>query len=756
MKIFNEHNKRVPTVSRGVGLGFFDGVHRGHQELLKTLAFECQRQNLTSCVFTFPEHPEAILTPDAPFKSYLVSLEQRMRLLGECGIEETYLQAFNRDFAAIEPIEFLDRYLNQLLQARLLVVGEDYRFGHRGQGDVALLKSWAEQQGIRVVVIGEVSMHDARVSSSRIRKLISEGNTDLAQRLLGRPYSLEGEVVSGRKIGRTIGFPTANIEIPTLLECPAHGVYSTRTRVGEMTYPSITNIGTRPTVSNSDAMPVAETYIYDVQLDLYGKTIEVEFVHMIRPERRFDSLLQLGAQIKSDLKTVKAWHDQSEQCFERARISGIPVYVMNTERFASAQMSLVFQAPMAKPDSALRALLMRVLTASCQRYPSRIALASALDSLYGSSIDANLEKQGDMQIIYLTAEGLVRWTDGTSPFRQTCELLFDILLNPKVDENGLFDPGTVESERKNLISELTARQNDRSKYAYDRCVELFCGDQIQKLQSIGDVESLRAITPEDLKAAYAALLSQTAVSVYIGGRADPDLLALCFDGLRKMPAEDRPVYRSGTLPSPFDPVEPKGLVEHKTVEQTRLVLAYTGLCPYFSHQSAVVTVMNSMLGGDVHSLLFDVVREKLGLAYSVFSMNRRSLSSLFIIAGVDSDKADDALDAIRAQIELLASNDFPDDLMKRSKMMIESSVQAIGDDLSSMLSSQINGRLMGRQLEIDDARNLVQSVTREQVADMARRLKLVSCFALTGTDKRIALDRAGLDRQAVSSKEDHN
>ena len=750
LQIFDNPDIQPQKTARGVGLGFFDGVHRGHLELLRTLVFECRQSGLHSAVFTFPYHPESVLRPDASFEKYLCDLDSRLGLLAESGLDETHLQAFDAAFAAIDPLDFLQSVLAERLQAELIVVGHDYRFGRFGAGDVALLKSWAGDRGIRVFVIDEVTLYGQRISSSRIRDLIGSGDMVMASSLLGRPYSLSGCVVTGRQLGRRLGFPTANFPLDQELACPALGVYATRTRVGDRVYNSITNIGLRPTLDQDGGRPIVETFLYDADLELYEQTICVDFLEMIRSERQFASVAELSRQVGEDLLTVRDWHERAEQCHEKARVQDIPLFLLSTSRFAQASLQLVFHIPLERRRASCLALLMRTLTASCRRYPSRTSLAAALDSLYGSSIEANLEKQGDLQAIVLAADGLTRWTDGSSPFGETCALLFDLLLDPLLDESGSFDTSIVETERQNMILELAARENDRAKYSYDRCLSFLCDGQVQGLSPAGDRQSLLDITLEDLQDAYAVLLHQTSLSVYLGGNIDKAVLDICLDGLRRLPESVRPIFRPAVFPSPFTPAAPSGKLERKAVEQARLALAFTGLPPYFSHRSIVATVMNSMLGGDVHSLLFDVVREKMGLAYSVFSMNQRSFSVLFVLAGVAADQITAALDAIRRQVQALAEGDFDPTLLERSRQMLETSILSTNDDLSTMMAQQIVGRLYGRNMTREESLSLLLAVTPGDIIDLAGRLRLTTCYVLCDPDQKPDLSVTGLPADAIT------
>lgn len=753
MQIFDHPEQKPQLIARGVGLGFFDGVHRGHLELLRTLVFECRQSGICPAVFTFPDHPEAVLRPDEPFDEYLCDLDERLSLLADCGLEETHLQPFDLTFAAVEPLAFLQDILVERLQAELIVVGHDYRFGRFGAGDVRLLQSWASERGIRVIVVEEVTLYGERISSSRIRSLISSGDMVRVSSLLGRPYSLSGLVVSGRQLGRRLGFPTANFTVDRRLVCPAYGVYATRTHVGDRVYDSITNVGLRPTVEQNGVRPIVETYLYDADLTLYDQKIQVEFLERVRPEMQFATVAELGQQVGADLLAVRSWHEQAEQCHVKAKVQNIPLNLLSTRRFAQASLQLIFLIPLEKRQSSCMALLLRTLTASCRRYPTRTSLAAALDSLYGSSIEAHLEKQGDLQAISLTAEGLLRWTDGSSPFGETCTLLFDVLMDPLVDENGHFDPAIVETERQNLLLELSARENDRAKYAYDRCLLFFCGDQVQGLSPIGDKQCLTEIRLDELREAYAFLLQQTSLTAYLGGHIDSQILEICLQGLKRLPQTDRPVYRPAVYPSPFIPALPTGQVEHKTVEQARLALAYIGLPPYFSHRTIIASVLNSMLGGDVHSLLFDVVREQMGLAYSVFSMNQRSLSALFVMAGVAADQTTAALDAIRRQVKALAAGEFESTLLDRSRQMLETGILSVNDDLSSMMAQRIIGHLYGRNMTRDESISLLNSVTSDDIREMAARLQLVTCYVLCGPDLKPDLRVAGLPAQVIHESE---
>jgi hypothetical protein len=211
---------------------------------------------------------------------------------------------------------FLEELIAGRFQAKLLVVGPDYRFGARGEGDIALLKTWTGQRGIELVVVDEVVMGPGKISSSRIRTLIQEGDVEQAASLLGRPYSLGGVVLSGRRLGRTLGFPTANLPLPTGKVQPALGVYATRVQALGQTWEAITSIGLRPTVSPDETVPVIETHIFDADLHLYGETVTIELLKFIRPEKRFDSLESCVIKSRLIWSSARLAYRDCRQCYE--------------------------------------------------------------------------------------------------------------------------------------------------------------------------------------------------------------------------------------------------------------------------------------------------------------------------------------------------------------------------------------------------------------------------------------------------------
>lgn len=731
LKLFDRSDVKLPSKRRGVALGFFDGVHRGHSDLIRTLILNCSRLELEPAVFTFDEHPATVAHRLKRFGGYINTFAERLQLFEELGVGEVHHYHFDEEFSRLAPVEFLDEILFDKLDAGLIVVGADYRFGFKGEGNIETLKEWCTLNQVELTVVPDVELFGQRVSSTRIRQHIEQGDMAMASSCLGRHFSLSGQVVTGRKLGRRLGFPTANFTVAEGQIKPSYGVYVTRTRVGQRTWWSITSFGLRPTVSDGDIIPMVETYIYDTKMDLYGQEIEVIFLEKMRDELKFDSLLQLSTKIKDDLSQAYEWHKSSEDSYIANYVNDIPVWLLQSDRFAQGSMQLVFQQRLEKRSASAYALLFQVLTSGCRKFPGRVELSTELDRLYGSSIDNNVQSHGDVQLLYLTVDGLMNWTDGSQPFAEAVRLMFDILFDPLLDENGNFAESIFESERQSMITELKARENDKARYAYDRSVDLLCGDQPHGIKAGGSIEELSSLTLSDLKDAYSRLLNELPVMVCIGGRIDSGLLEDIYLSLSRFPT----TYSRGK----FGSIKPTALIvpeseikldEHRRLEQARVNLILTGLPPYFSHRSIVSSMLNSMLGGDVHSLLFDVVREKMGLAYSVYSSASRYLAAVFIIAGIEPTKTEAAIEAMNRQIADLASGNFDDRLMETSRRMLASSIEASQDDLGHMVSAVVSAVVLGRNMSRRDALSLLDAVTRQDIIDMAAQLRPAVSYRL--------------------------
>lgn len=281
-----------------VTLGKFDGIHRGHQLLLNKV-LEQKKIGLQSVMFTFAYHPSNLFSDKEIEQIY--TEEEKKYLLEKSGLDVLISYPFTEETASMEPEDFIKKVLIDKVDAKMIVVGTDFRFGHKRRGDVSLLQKMSEQWGYELIVFDKMKLDDRVVSSSYIRSEIAQGNMEHVNELLGSPFTVIGEVLHGRKIGRTLGFPTTNLITPSNKLLPPNGVYVSHIIINGIKHPGVTNIGYNPTVGETPERRV-ETYIFDYDADLYGKMIEVSLYAYARPEKKFESVEDLKNQMKKDIE----------------------------------------------------------------------------------------------------------------------------------------------------------------------------------------------------------------------------------------------------------------------------------------------------------------------------------------------------------------------------------------------------------------------------------------------------------------------
>ena len=302
MKIFHgTENAKIsrPTV---LTLGVFDGLHLGHQRIMQTVVESAKAINAVPTAITFDPHPRAVLHPESA-PPLLQTLDQRLAAFEFLGIQQAIVIPFNKEFAAQDAEIFLRDIIHERLQAREVFLGKGFEFGKNRSGNIELLRKISRELGFFADEVPEVRLRGTRISSSKIRQFLSEGRVNLARRMLGRPYGIEGQIIHGVQRGRTIGFPTANLR-PHNRVIPRYGVYGTATLIDGIWRKSITNVGVRPTFEN-EVEPSVETFVLDFDGDLYGDVLRIRFLHRIRDERKFNGIDELKAQINKDLNRTK-------------------------------------------------------------------------------------------------------------------------------------------------------------------------------------------------------------------------------------------------------------------------------------------------------------------------------------------------------------------------------------------------------------------------------------------------------------------
>jgi len=288
-------------------IGNFDGVHLGHQAMLTRLKDAAKKLGLPACVMTFEPHPREFFAPDqAPVR--LTNLREKLMLLAQSKVDCVHVCRFNYDFAKISPEEFITRILNKELSVRWLLVGDDFRFGARRAGDLAMLQTFSAKNGFEVEVMPSVIIEGQRVSSTAIRQALANGELDTARKLLGRSYSMSGHVIDGDKLGKQIGCPTANIQLKHNRP-PLSGIFVVAVRGAiksspTVALPGVASLGVRPTV-HENGKPVLEVHLFDFNHEIYGHHLQVDFLHKLRDEEKYADLDTLILQIKKDVAQAK-------------------------------------------------------------------------------------------------------------------------------------------------------------------------------------------------------------------------------------------------------------------------------------------------------------------------------------------------------------------------------------------------------------------------------------------------------------------
>ncbi len=281
-----------------IAIGYFDGVHVGHQAVIGQAVESARRSGKRAAAMTFHPHPKEVLGRGERYGTALTPLREKLRRFEALGLDATYVVEFDRAFAAVSAEDFVANVLRPL-GIKAVIVGFDFTFGSRGLGTPELLRQLGAPD-IEVEIIAPQALDETKVSSSRIREALEQGDVRSATPLLGRPYRIEGTVVGGDRRGRTIGFPTANVEPDGNYMLPRLGVYAVRALVGGKSYEAVLNLGVKPTFHDDLPEPKLEAHLFDFSGDVYGERMSIDFIAFLRPEQKFNGVEQLVAQIRVD------------------------------------------------------------------------------------------------------------------------------------------------------------------------------------------------------------------------------------------------------------------------------------------------------------------------------------------------------------------------------------------------------------------------------------------------------------------------
>ncbi|MDR3072239.1 MAG: bifunctional riboflavin kinase/FAD synthetase [Clostridiales Family XIII bacterium] len=288
-----------------VALGNFDGIHLGHQALIACMTQYAKREGKKSAVFTFANHPRNFISGESVVRS-IVSPKEKYEIIRSMGVDYMFNLPFDDSFTSMDPEVFIHKLLLRYFRADAVFCGFNFRFGKRAAGNTTLLKQFADQDHFFLEVIEPFKVDDVIVSSTEVRKAIQNGDFDLCRKYLGRPFTLSGKVIAGNKLGRKLGFATANMHLDPEMMQPAYGIYVTSAKLdGGKERPAITNVGVRPTIG--DNQELAETHIFDFSEDLYGTSPEIVFYEKLRAEQKFENIEAMQKQIQSDIAAARRW-----------------------------------------------------------------------------------------------------------------------------------------------------------------------------------------------------------------------------------------------------------------------------------------------------------------------------------------------------------------------------------------------------------------------------------------------------------------
>jgi riboflavin kinase/FMN adenylyltransferase len=294
-----------------VTIGTFDGVHQGHQKILKRVVKRAQKDDLTSVLLTFFPHPRMVLQPEHDLK-LINTIDERIKLVASQGIENIVIHPFSKEFSKTTAEDYVKDILVDRLRAKVVVIGYDHRFGINRSASIKELKRFAADLNFEVIEISKKEVEEVAVSSTKIRTTLGKGAIEKTNKYLNRDFSIHGTVISGKKLGRTLGYPTANLAVSESYKLiPASGVYITSSLIDGKRIYGMTNIGTNPTVSNESVQTI-ETYYLDFKGDLYDRQMELFFHKRLRSEAKFDNLQSLVATMRRDEQNTRAYAQQLE------------------------------------------------------------------------------------------------------------------------------------------------------------------------------------------------------------------------------------------------------------------------------------------------------------------------------------------------------------------------------------------------------------------------------------------------------------
>ena len=742
MKIYEGqfYEKQDQNVQRGVGLGNFDGVHAGHAALIRMLSAACRERHLRSMVYTFENHPSSVLWKDRT-TPLILDVEQKIEILKNSGVDELFLEHFDEAYAHTAAEAFVKQVIVDKLHEKLVVFGYDYTYGDHGKGTAEELISFGKQYGFEVLVVPPVTSYlpstgeHVTVSSTILRKQIAAGRVGDFKALTGRYYSIPGRVEQGRKVGKSLGFPTANILPKEGFALPDFGVYATYTKTGGKRYPSITNIGNNPTFQNITAVTI-ETYLLGFKGELYGHAIEVEFIRKIRGEVAFPTKEALSRQLQQDVGERRTMSEDMERIYDR---DGIEIYHLPNEKFKTTALRIVLCDTLSKDRAYRNALIPAILNAGCTRYPTLKSVTERLQELYGTNLSVAASSIGEVQysefILEYTDPNYFPEADGLE--NDIIELAFDLITDPVTEEyHGKkgFVGSVFERERTNRDNQIRSLVNDKQEYALQRCAEIMCAGEPYSVHYLGALGDGDGLTPTDLYDYYEnEYLRKSTVKIFYSGKVFP--VKLLETAVRLFQGGDRkPIGPGYTEKREIPPETVKYVEDRMNVTQGKLFLGYRTNMDPNSPDYYATALCNAILGQGSQSKLFVNVREKNSLAYYAATYMNKFKGVLFAFCAIDPQNKDRAQELILEQVAAIKRGEISQEEYGAAVKMFRNDLTSYGDNQTQLMNYYFNQSFLEHITSLSTYIEEICKVDKAEIAEAAGRIVLDTVYFLTRED----------------------
>lgn len=725
-------------ISRGVALGNFDGIHKGHSKLIQTLINECRNRNIVSCVYTFENHPNNVIFKDK-HTPVIMTVEQKIKITEELGIEELFLEHFDEEYAATSPEDFIKNILVKKLGAKLVVVGYDYSFGRFGQGKVEMLIEKGKEYGFDVIVIPQIKKllpgleKEVKVSSTVLRELIKNADMASFKALTGRNYAIPGKVSQGRKVGKKLGFPTANILPKDGFALPDFGVYATITHAGGKTYRSITNIGNNPTFKDADRITV-ETHLIGFKEELYGQDIEVEFIKKMRGEVAFSSPEELINQISKDLKDRKDMNDGIQKMYER---NGVGIYYVPADKFKTAVIKVMICDNLSHERAYKNGLISAILNCGTKNYPTIKKISEKMQELYGAGMSVGVSSIGEVQTTEIWTEYTEQKYVPNNPRleEEIIEFIFELIFNPDTrDYDGKtgFVQETFQRERINRDEQIKSLINDKHSYAHRRCLEIMCENEPYGVSSIGKLGDGDDLTPVSLYEYYTEqFLKKSVVKIFYCGKNYPETLTnyteKFFENTNRIKLDEAYLQKDDIKESDVKYVE-----EAQNITQGKLFMGFRVNTPPLSPEYYAAVLSVAILGQGTQSKMFVNIREKNSMAYYAAAYSNRMKGVMLAYCAIDFANKDAAQKLIKEQLDAIRNGEITQDEYVAAVKTLCNDLYSYSDSQSHVLSYYFNQSVMGQITDPLEYAEKIKAVTIEDISNAAKRISLDTVYFLTG------------------------